>query len=138
MSTSLTLVGRCGPIAEHLTLALQERGYSIVRSFDLQSARAMIPNGCSCPHHHTTQCTCQYMVLMVYPAQTGSPRAIILHEFEGITRVKLDDPEGTLATLILKKELETGNEDEKEDKPDEMENWAVLRNSLDGIRNDEH
>lgn len=119
MSKNFSLAGRCGPIAEHLTLALEERGYYVVRSFDLQSARAMIPNGCACPHHHTTQCTCQYMVLMVYPAQAASPRTIVLHEFEGITRVKMDDPEGTLATLVMERELETGDGNE----PDPLENY---------------
>jgi hypothetical protein len=37
---------------------------------------------------------------MVYPAKTGSPRTVTFHEFEGVTRVTLDDPDGLLTGLL--------------------------------------
>jgi hypothetical protein len=100
MSATLALAGRCGPIAERLMSALAEHGHLAVRSFDLQSARASSTAECPCPHHHTTDCTCQYLVLMVYLAKAGPPRTVTFHEFEGVTRVTLDDPDGLLTGLL--------------------------------------
>ena len=47
------------------TAALTRRGLYVVRSFDLRSAMAAHA-GCECPHHGTAQCTCQFVVLLVY------------------------------------------------------------------------
>ncbi len=101
MSKTLALASDCAPIAERLRLALTQHGHHVVQSFDLQSARALMADCCPCPHHHTTECTCQYLVLMVYLAQGGPPRTVVLHEFEGVTRITFDDPDGALAALVL-------------------------------------
>ncbi len=101
MGRTFALTGRCGPIVLRFELALTKSGGHALRSFDLQSARASSNCDCPCPHHHTTDCTCQYVILIVYTAQTPLPRAVILHEFEGVTRVTLDDPEGVLTGLLL-------------------------------------
>ena len=101
MSRTLALTGGCGPIAKRFELALAGCGGHALRSFDLQSARASSNGDCPCPHHHTTECTCQYVILIVYAAQAPLPRTVILHEFEGMTRVTLDDPDGLLAGLFL-------------------------------------
>ena len=101
MSRTLAFAGSCGPIAQRFELALAERGGHTLRSFDLQSARASSNCECPCPHHHTTDCTCQYVILIAYTAQTTLPRTVILHEFEGVTRVTLDDPDGSLTGLLL-------------------------------------
>ena len=51
---------------------LSQRGFHVVRSFDLNVAT----NGlCDCPHHGTEKCTCQYVVLLVYGA-TGAPAVV--------------------------------------------------------------
>ena len=59
-----------------ITATLAGRGYRIVRSFDLQNARIHYAKDCPCPHHGTSQCTCQYVVLLAYPqARAGDARA---------------------------------------------------------------
>jgi hypothetical protein len=47
---------------------LQRQGLHIITTFDFQLARA--PHSeCSCPHHGTENCNCQYVVLLVYEPQ---------------------------------------------------------------------
>ena len=73
---------------------LQRYGFTAVQSFDLRSALAAHP-GCACPYHGTEQCTCQYIVLLVYPtappAHTG-PIVLTLHSHDGETQVQLVEP----------------------------------------------
>ncbi len=57
--------------------ALQRRGLRVMRSFDLQSAQAAAA-GCTCPHHGTERCTCEYFVLLVY-GTTSIPAVITVH-----------------------------------------------------------
>ncbi len=63
--------------AEAVTAALSARGLRVQRSFDLRSARAG-HSDCACPHHGTAQCTCQYVVLLVYGAR-GAPGVLTFH-----------------------------------------------------------
>ncbi len=72
--------GSCDITASFLTRALQDQGYLVSRSFDLQSARRGLraPDECPCPAHGTSSCTCQYIVLMVSRGE-GDPSAITLH-----------------------------------------------------------
>ncbi len=80
-----------------ITTTLSRRGYRVVRSFDLQGARARYGEDITCPHHGTSRCTCQYVVLLVYP-QMGAgrpmatelpspPRVLTVHTYEQTTRV---------------------------------------------------
>jgi len=80
-----------------ITTTLARRGYRVVRSFDLQSARDRYAGECACPHHGTSSCTCQYVVLLVY-AQMGAgrpmatelpspPRVLTVHTYEQTTHV---------------------------------------------------
>jgi hypothetical protein len=101
MSRILALKESSEPIARRFESALAKHGGQAVRSFDLKSARAASTREASCPYHHTTDCTCQYLILIVYTAQATRPCTVVLHEFEGMTRVTLDDPEGVLAGLFL-------------------------------------
>ena len=80
-----------------LTTTLSQRGYHVVCSFDLQSARANHIEDCPCPHHGTSLCTCQYVVLLVYPLTRAGrpkatglanpPRVLTAHTYEQTTRV---------------------------------------------------
>ncbi|GEM_PF-1189130 len=54
------------------TAALMRRGLHVVRSFDLRSALTPHVN-CECPHHGTAQCTCQFVVLLVYGGPSTLP-----------------------------------------------------------------
>jgi hypothetical protein len=66
-----------------ITAALARRGYSLMRSFDLQTVRARHSEGCACPHHGTAECTCQYVVLLAYPpvraGRLAAPSGITAH-----------------------------------------------------------
>ena len=80
-----------------ITTTLSQRGYHVVRSFDLQSARVRYAGDITCPHHGTSRCTCQYVVLLVYPltragqpmtaGQANPPRVLTAHTYEQTTRV---------------------------------------------------
>jgi hypothetical protein len=77
-----------------VTAGLSRHGYHVVRSFDLQSARAHYENEeCACPLHGTSDCTCQYVVLLAYhPTRGGhpaSPCVLTAHGFEQTTQVAL-------------------------------------------------
>lgn len=80
----------CDQVAQHLTKALVERGFSISRSFDLQSARDSLrnPTDCSCPNHGTTQCACQYIVLLVR-TKSGESIPLIVHGHDDRTILSL-------------------------------------------------
>ncbi len=53
-------------------------GLSVCRSFDFQAARQTHPD-CPCPHHGASQCTCQFIVLLVYPDGEGPPASVVVH-----------------------------------------------------------
>jgi len=64
---------------------LGQRGLHVVRSFDLLGSES---DACSCPYHGTPRCTCQYSVLLVYPA-AGSPAVVTVHGHESHTRLEI-------------------------------------------------
>lgn len=72
-----------------LTEALTLRGYRIERSFDLRSALHS-HSECTCPHHGTEQCTCEYIVLFVYDEINAVPPVVIIaHGRNGITWLQI-------------------------------------------------
>lgn len=83
-----------------LTDALNQRGYRVERSFDLRSALHS-HNQCTCPHHGTEKCTCEYMVLFVYEEiSTTPPVVIIAHGRNGITwlEIRTNQPADSLSS----------------------------------------
>ena len=85
-----TLAATCEQSAAILTPTLVAHGYHVERSFDLRNALDN-RDDCPCPHHGTDQCTCQYMVLLVYEPDTQAPPAsITLHECDGLTQVHVE------------------------------------------------
>ena len=66
---------------------LSRAGLRVIRSFDLRSARAAHAN-CACPHHGTAQCTCQFIVLLVY-GQCGTLVTLVAHGHDGQTWLSL-------------------------------------------------
>ena len=70
---------------------LTQTGLRALQTFDLHTARH-IQQDCPCPHHGTTDCDCQMVVLMVY-GETAEPATLILHGSDGQTRFSIaDDP----------------------------------------------
>ncbi len=68
---------------ERLRRDLLASGLQVDVSFDLQSARQAMrnPAECTCPHHGTTHCTCQYAVLLVRRAEQP-PLSLVIHGHE--------------------------------------------------------
>lgn len=99
MGQTVTFERLSDQVIAAITTTLLQRGYHVVRSFDLQSARANHIEDCPCPHHGTALCTCQYVVLLVYPltragrpmtaGQANPPRVLTAHTYEQTTRVTL-------------------------------------------------
>jgi hypothetical protein len=65
--------------------SLERLGLQVERSFDLPGADS---DACGCPHHGTPLCTCQYSVLLVYPA-VGAPAVVTAHGRETRTRLEV-------------------------------------------------
>lgn len=63
-----------------------------VTSFDLRTTRAA-QTDCACPHHGTSACDCQMVVLLVY-GRDGGPATLVLHGRDGRTYLSLADTSG--------------------------------------------
>ncbi len=97
MGQTVTFDRLSDDVIKAITATLSQRGYRVVCSFDLQSARADHLGDCPCPHHGTSHCTCQYVVLLVYPltragrpmtaGQANPPRVLTAHTYEQTTQV---------------------------------------------------
>ncbi|MFA5788225.1 MAG: hypothetical protein WDA71_14775 [Actinomycetota bacterium] len=70
-----------------LTEALKRRGLCVVRSFDLRLAMAS-SGPFECPHHGTTDCECQLVVLLVYGSSID-PITVTVHSNGPSTSVEL-------------------------------------------------
>ena len=81
MSPTVTVEASSDQVVAALWSTLSQRGYHLVRSFDLQDAIT----------HHTEGCTCQYVVVLAYPADglPAPPRVLTIHAFEGTTWITL-------------------------------------------------
>ncbi|CAG0937694.1 hypothetical protein TFLX_06643 [Thermoflexales bacterium] len=103
MQRDLTIASPCEQTLALLISTLALHDIRLERSFDLRSALHDQPE-CPCPHHGTTHCTCQYVVLLAYePAPAAPPAVITAHECDGITRVLVaaSEPGGRLAWPLL-------------------------------------
>jgi hypothetical protein len=76
-----------------ITQDLQDHGYTVIRSFDLRSAREALrdPAECACPYHGTSLCNCQYVVLLIHTQEAGEPISLIAHGHEDNTQLALVD-----------------------------------------------
>jgi hypothetical protein len=57
--------------------SLEQGGFQVVRTFDLQAARPAHLD-CPCPHRGTAQCNCQMVVLLVYQGDSA-PVTMVVH-----------------------------------------------------------
>ncbi len=85
----LSLKQACEEATAKAVELLSGSGLRIVRSFDLQSARSAHVE-CTCPHHGTAQCTCQFVVLLVY-GHIGAPVTLVAHGQDGYTWFSMVD-----------------------------------------------
>lgn len=68
---------------------LASEGFRVMRSFDLQKARAA-QTECICPHHGTEQCNCQMVVFQVY-TQDNQLITLIAHGHDDETNIVIVD-----------------------------------------------
>jgi hypothetical protein len=78
-------------------------GMKVIRSFDLQTARAAHVD-CTCPHHGKDECDCQLVVLLVYDDQ-GTPITLVAHGKDNKTHFALVDPPESLQERLLKTKI---------------------------------
>jgi len=71
---------------------LSQAGLRAMQTFDLHTARHAL-EGCYCPHHGTSECDCQLLVLLVY-GDAVEPATLILHGKDGQTWLTLVDSPG--------------------------------------------
>lgn len=82
---------------------LASDGMKVIRSFDLQTARAAHVD-CTCPHHGKDECDCQLVVLLVYDDQ-GTPITLVAHGKDNKTHFALVDPPERPEERLLKTKI---------------------------------
>ncbi len=104
MNDDLTFNSTGEVAARTATAALLRRSLHVVRSFDLRSALTPRVN-CDCPHHGTAQCTCQFVVLLVY-GEAVAPLVLTLHSHDERTSAQIvrdaaNAPDPRLAEQVM-------------------------------------
>lgn len=91
-------------VARRLDSILEDSGYGVVKSFDLQLARQELqdPASCPCPHHGTAECTCQYLVYLVY-ADGVKPLTLVLHGYDNQTQIAMETEPDEEHSLIYRR-----------------------------------
>jgi hypothetical protein len=86
----LVLEKTCDNALHWASHELNNAGFRVVQTFDLQVARLAHPE-CTCPHHGETECNCQMVVLLVYRKQED-PATLIIHGQESRSWVSMAAP----------------------------------------------
>ncbi len=90
----------CDQVIHQVTQLLASKGFLLVESFNLQSARAN-HSVCPCPHHGTEQCACQMAVILVY-VEDVDPVTLTIHGNDQQTELDIDDTPRNLSGRLLK------------------------------------
>lgn len=85
----LSLPTECEQAIRQVVGRLTGIGLQVMRSFDLQVARAAHVD-CTCPHHGTQRCDCQMVVLLVYD-RSHQPVTLVAHGHDGRTHFAMVD-----------------------------------------------
>ncbi len=81
----------CGEMVTAIRQMLAAAGLRVEQSFDLRVALALVPN-CTCPHHGTALCDCQYNVLLVYKEAMSAPVTLVAHGHDKHSWIIVSDP----------------------------------------------
>jgi hypothetical protein len=106
MAHTLHLNQSSEDVLRSLVKALNRRELQVVASFNLRQARAQQVD-CPCPYHETADCSCQYIVLLVFAPKRPSEgyRTITLHGRDGQVWLSLLEspfpPAGTSLEAVL-------------------------------------
>lgn len=87
LSPFLTLNCSCDEALEWSSQNLTKIGMRVIQTFDLLAARHTVED-CPCPHHQTSECNCQMLILLVY-GDEAEPTTLILHGNDGLTWVSI-------------------------------------------------
>ncbi len=87
LSPFLVVDHSCDETLRRLNRRLPRVGLRVMQTFDLQEARPSIAY-CPCPHHGTSECDCQMVVLLIY-GSTADPTTLVLHGNNGQTWLSL-------------------------------------------------
>jgi len=95
----VTMTGACDEIVAAIRRELVAAGFRVEQSFDLRSALTLVPD-CTCPHHGTALCDCQYNVLLIY-GQALTPASLVVHGHDHQCWIALaDDSSGRSAARL--------------------------------------
>ena len=94
----------CSSTVHWIRRCLSRQGLRVLQTFDLRDARLGIAD-CPCPHHGTTHCDCQMVVLLVY-GQGALPATLILHGNDGQSWLSLVNTPAQLADASLRAAIE--------------------------------
>lgn len=89
LSPILTLNCSCNDALLTSSQNLRQKGFRVLQTFDLHHAAHDLDE-CPCPHHTTSECDCQMVVLLVY-GEAAQPATLILHGNNGKTWVSAAD-----------------------------------------------
>lgn len=88
----------CNVVMDRLAAALEAEGWAIYPSFDLQTAIRPLAQ-CTCPHHGTERCGCQYAVWCACPPH-GPAAQLIFHGRDQDTWVACAGEPNVVAQLV--------------------------------------
>ena len=99
LSPFLVFEKTCSQVLTLVNEKLTVAGFRTVQTFNLQTAR-LAHLECQCPHHGTSDCNCQMVILLVYGKQED-PATLIIHSQDEKTGVSLSGPSGDHAAQNL-------------------------------------
>jgi hypothetical protein len=83
---------------------LSQADLRVIQTFDLHTARQALED-CPCPHHGTSECDCQMVVLLVY-GKTDGPATLILHGNDGQTWFSIANNSFQLTDTAIRSAIE--------------------------------
>ena len=111
LSPILTLNCSCDDALFTSSQSLRQNGFRVLQTFDLHNTAHALEE-CPCPHHTTTECDCQMVVLLVY-GEPAQPATLILHGNNGKTWISAPDtavqPVDVKLIFSIRKVLESLN-----------------------------
>lgn len=107
MQREFTVNKTCDNIVLAIRQELDAAGFRVEQSFDLRSVLALVPN-CTCPHHGTALCDCQYNVLLLIYGRASTPATLVVHGHDNQCRIALaEDPSGRETTALAAEIIHT-------------------------------
>lgn len=100
----ITFMADCDEVISQVTQQLITAGYTVLESFDLHSVRAA-HSDCTCPHHGTEKCNCQFVVLLVY-GNDANPITLTIHSCDQQTELSIVDTPGQQESMQLKTSIQ--------------------------------